>query len=122
MKPRPQAAPDPPPESWSGCASPGRGRVGGRPRAGPSLARPPGGKPFRAVSRLNLGEEAQTPGQTLASTVHFYKAGMWGGAQPRPRGYMSGPPPPGPVADKTPQYARAPGQTHVSPPLGPLPS
>ena len=49
----------------------------------------------------NPGEEAQTPGQTPAPTVHIYKAGMWGRAQPRPRGYLAGIPPPGPVADRT---------------------
>ena len=39
-KPRPQTAPGPPPESWSVCASAGRGRVGGRVGLGPRFLAP----------------------------------------------------------------------------------
>ena len=62
---------------------------------------PRGWETVRSLEPPNPGEEAQTPGQTPAPTVHIYKAGMWGRAQPRPRGYLAGIPPPGPVADRT---------------------
>lgn len=90
-----------------------------RPRAGPSLPRSPRGKPFRALSRLIRARRPRPQGRHC-NTVHVYKAGMWGSAQAQ--GYLAGLPPPGPVADRIPIGSNLGPETHVSPPLGPLPT
>ena len=118
----PTAGPARPRSPGAGAGALAEGRVEGRSPAGPSLPRPADGKPFGALSRLTRARRPKPQGRHRRPPCTSTRLGCGDVLSPGPGAtwrefhhlglWLTGP---SIGSDLAPE-------THVSPPLGPLPS